>query len=95
MTFKASGSLVVAVTGQSTAVVVGGQGEHGILAEFTGIVRNVIMIVATFFDELLGLIECLLNQQIRVVLLNGHSHQIIQPNVLCTSVLQRHQSNNE
>lgn len=77
MTFKASGSLVVAVTGQSTAVVVGGQGEHGILAEFTGIVRNVIMIVATFFDELLGLIECFLNQQIRIVLLNGHSHQII------------------
>lgn len=87
MTFEAGGSLVIAGASQSAAVVIGCQGENSILAEFAGVVCNVIMIVATFLNELLGLIESLLDQQIWLIEPDWHNHQIIQPNFLGMSVL--------
>jgi len=82
MTLEARGSSVVAIARQCSAVVVGGQGENGLLAEVTGIVGNVEVVVAAVLDELLGLIEGLLHQQVIIVLLQRNHYQVVQPNAL-------------
>jgi len=61
MTLEARGSSVVAIARQCSTVVIGCQGENGLLAEVTGIVGDVEVVVAAVLDELLGLVEGLLH----------------------------------
>jgi len=82
MTLEARGSSVVAIARQCSTVVIGGQGENGLLAEVTGIVGDVEVVVAAVLDELLGLVEGLLHQQVIVILLQRDHHQVVQPNAL-------------
>jgi len=45
-------------------------------------VGDVEVVVAAVLDELLGLVEGLLYQQVIVVLLQRNHHQVVQPNAL-------------
>lgn len=87
MTLEACGAPVVTAAGQCAVVIVRGQREDGILTKIAGIVCNVKMILAAVLDELLGLIKCLLHQQIVTILTDGHHHQIVQPNTLGSRIL--------